>query len=412
MKKIISFVLSISLVFGLIGFPMDQAYAAGNKIVIDLDVHAGHVSDNHISRGHSLNLVASVYDSNGNLLVHQPGDFVWTVTHADNTSDIHSFAKSLHIADKAKSHGFIYVPYTETANKIKLHVKSEHYNVEATHYYTITNSKYENHHTFFYCVKGSKAASGKAPAIKETWNQANESYTMTAPKNTFKRSGYKLKYWIDDYGTKYKPGDSVTLYRKKHGKLTAVWTKKTYKNITNVKATRKSDSSIRVSWGKVEDANGYNIYRYSSSKKKFVKVKNIRKGNTTSWTNKKLKAETTYKYKVQAIKKVNGKTQAQSKSPQVSAVTSSTSKGNVSKVTLNKKKINMKVGSTVKVKAKTKVKSNKSAVSKKIKWYTTDKSVATISKKGKITARSKGTCYVYAQAHNGKNSKRIKVTVK
>lgn len=416
MKKILSIIVSIGLIFGLVGLPKDQTYAAedytGYKIVIELDAHAGHVSEKHISRGHSLNLVATMHDANGKIVSHQSNDFVWTLTHADDTSDIHSFAKSLHIKDVAKSHGFIHVPYTETANKIKLHVRSEHYNVEATHYYDITNSKYEHHHTFFYGVKGSDKASGKAPVIKETWDQATESYSMTVPKNTFKRKGYKLKYWKDDYGKKYKPGDKITLDRKKHGRLTAVWTKKTYDKITLVKAKRKSDTSVAISWGKVKNAKGYNIYRLNNTTKKYEKVKKIKKGNTTSWTDNKLLKNKTYKYKVQAYKTVSGKVKNQKKSKVVSVTTSSPTKTNVSKVTLNKKKVSMKAGSKVTLKAKVVVNSDKEAVSEKVRWYSTNKKVATVSKTGKITAKSKGECKVYAKAHNGVNSKKIKVTVK
>ena len=34
------------------------------------------------------------------------------------------------------------------------------------------------------------------------------------------------------------------------------------------------------------------------------------------------------------------------------------------------------------------------------------------SVKGKIKAKKKGSCYVWAKAHNGKNSSRIKIVVK
>ena len=46
-----------------------------------------------------------------------------------------------------------------------------------------------------------------------------------------------------------------------------------------------------------------------------------------------------------------------------------------------------------------------------IRYLSTDKKIATVSKKGKITAKGKGTCYVYAYAHNG-IYKKVKVTVK
>ena len=45
-----------------------------------------------------------------------------------------------------------------------------------------------------------------------------------------------------------------------------------------------------------------------------------------------------------------------------------------------------------------------------IRYGSTNKAVATINSKGKIMAKEKGTCYVYAYAQNGV-FKKIKVTV-
>ena len=42
---------------------------------------------------------------------------------------------------------------------------------------------------------------------------------------------------------------------------------------------------------------------------------------------------------------------------------------------------------------------------------TSNKKVATVNSSGKVTAKGKGTCYIYTFAHNGV-SKQIKVTVK
>ncbi|MBQ9179888.1 MAG: Ig-like domain-containing protein [Firmicutes bacterium] len=46
-----------------------------------------------------------------------------------------------------------------------------------------------------------------------------------------------------------------------------------------------------------------------------------------------------------------------------------------------------------------------------LRYMTSNKKIATVSKSGKIKAKTKGTCYIYAYAHNGV-SKRIKITVK
>jgi hypothetical protein len=46
-----------------------------------------------------------------------------------------------------------------------------------------------------------------------------------------------------------------------------------------------------------------------------------------------------------------------------------------------------------------------------LRYRSADKSIAIVSSKRMILARGKGTCYVYAYAHNGV-SKQVKVTVK
>ena len=67
---------------------------------------------------------------------------------------------------------------------------------------------------------------------------------------------------------------------------------------------------------------------------------------------------------------------------------------------------------TYDISAKRKGKKRK-PLSKKVRWYSTDTSIATIEQKRQISAKRKaGTCYVYAVAHNGLRSNYYKVVVK
>ena len=92
---------------------------------------------------------------------------------------------------------------------------------------------------------------------------------------------------------------------------------------------------------------------------------------------------------------------------------------NAKSVTLKnvkKGKVSLKKGKTYKIKAKVnKQQKGKRLMPKshapKLRYLTSDSSVATVSKKGKITAKGSGTCNIIAYAHNGV-SKNIKVTVK
>lgn len=62
-------------------------------------------------------------------------------------------------------------------------------------------------------------------------------------------------------------------------------------------------TSITLKWGNIDGADGYRVYKYNSSSKKYVKYKDTSK---TSLKVTKLKTEKKYKFKVVAYINVNG----------------------------------------------------------------------------------------------------------
>lgn len=71
---------------------------------------------------------------------------------------------------------------------------------------------------------------------------------------------------------------------------------------SNVKAARSGYASVKLTWGQVDGADGYKIYRYSSSKKTYTLIKTIESGSTLSYKNTGLTTGTTYQYKVKAYR--------------------------------------------------------------------------------------------------------------
>ncbi len=71
-------------------------------------------------------------------------------------------------------------------------------------------------------------------------------------------------------------------------------------------------SKIRFKWGKIKSASGYEIYRSTSAKGKFKKVKVNKSGKKTTYSDSKAKFGKTYYYKVRSYEnvkvKVKGKT--------------------------------------------------------------------------------------------------------
>lgn len=72
--------------------------------------------------------------------------------------------------------------------------------------------------------------------------------------------------------------------------------------VASLKANATSQTTITLKWGKVKTkgTKGYMVYRYNLSTGKWVAVKNIKKATTLTFKDQKLKAGTSYKYKVRA----------------------------------------------------------------------------------------------------------------
>lgn len=71
-------------------------------------------------------------------------------------------------------------------------------------------------------------------------------------------------------------------------------------------AKKASKTSIRLSWTKTGGASGYQIYKYSPSKKRYVKAA-TKSYKVCATTNKKLKRHRRHYYKIRAYRVVNGK---------------------------------------------------------------------------------------------------------
>ena len=91
-----------------------------------------------------------------------------------------------------------------------------------------------------------------------------------------------------------------------YAKYSNVVSKKVVPNtVVNLKASTIKTSEIKLTWKK-ESVSGYEVYR-STDNKKWSKVTTIKKSSTVSYTNKKLKANKKYYYKVRAYKTVGKK---------------------------------------------------------------------------------------------------------
>ena len=168
-------------------------------------------------------------------------------------------------------------------------------------------------------VTGLKASAITTNKISLKWNKVKgaseyEVYCYNKTKKDYvllkKVTGNTFSNTKLSAGTSYsyKVRACVTEGKEKYtGEFSAKLTCKTLPSVakvTSLTAKADSDKAITVKWKKVSGAKGYQVYRYSASKKKYVLIKTVTKN---SFKNTGLKAYTKYSYKVRAYKVQDGK---------------------------------------------------------------------------------------------------------
>lgn len=187
------------------------------------------------------------------------------------------------------------------------------------------------------------------------------------------------------------------------------------------KITVSGKGVLTLKWGKVEGADGYEVYVRADNKSIFKKVTaTVKSGSTTTMKLKKLNgrkisASKQYSFAVKAYKMVSGRKTYIATGGKYAAVGPSHSRyTNVKKVVPKKKSLSLSVGKTASIKKSLKKSSAKKKLSnktKKVIYVSSDTNVATVTAKGKVKALEKGTCRIYVIAANG-IKKAVKVTVK
>jgi hypothetical protein len=182
--------------------------------------------------------------------------------------------------------------------------------------------------------------------------------------------------------------------------------------VLQAKAKKVGKNEITLSWMKVGGAISYVVYgNRCGTKYKYEKIAIV---SGTTYSAKKLKQGTNYKYLVVAVAKDQEKTEkAIAISKSVHCMTAGNKKfGDFTKVTVKKKNVSIGVKKSVTVKAiQVKPKKKKVKQHRKISYESGNPNIATVNKKGKITGKKKGKCTIYAYAQNGVFAK-ISVTVK
>ena len=193
-----------------------------------------------------------------------------------------------------------------------------------------------------------------------------------------------------------------------------------------LKSTAQTNTSVTLTWTKSSKAKKYVIYGNACGKNNKLKKLKTVTGNSCKITkiSKTLKKGTYHKFMIVAL---NAKNNVVSTSKVIHVATKGGKVGNHKSVTI-KAKVNKNGRAIKSYKAltATKIKKGKSViiktsltpVSKKLPvkkhrvvcYESSNVKIATVNAKGKIVAKKKGTCYIFAYAQNGV-SKKLKITV-
>ena len=175
---------------------------------------------------------------------------------------------------------------------------------------------------------------------------------------------------------------------------------------TKVRVRSSESKKLKVTWKKVKKADGYQIYEYKKSNKKFKKVADM-DGKTSSWKSGNTKKVHTYK--VRAYKK-SGKKKVYSKfSYKVSAkpYKRNAKQVNAGRLRFKEDVLDLSVHQcltpTLKVKATRYAANSRAQIyDSTIRWFSSDETIGRVDKNGAITTqRKEGICKIYARAHNG-----------
>ena len=99
-----------------------------------------------------------------------------------------------------------------------------------------------------------------------------------------------------------KPSDTTTTQ-----KLSTTAVKDILKKVSKIKLQNLKKRKVRITWKKVKNADGYQVYRATKKNGKYKLVKVVKGNKKVSYTNTKLKKNKKYYYKVRAYRTVKGK---------------------------------------------------------------------------------------------------------
>ena len=146
-------------------------------------------------------------------------------------------------------------------------------------------------------------SSDKADVVTNTVNVKNNG-TYRIKKVVYAGTSGVKAYRFTVYSNNVTVKEQTQTTQKKQN---TVKKKVTVAKVRKLKVKNLSRKKVRLSWKKVTGANGYKVYRATKKNGKYKLIKTIRSAKTIKFTDKKVKKNKLYYYKVRAYKKANKK---------------------------------------------------------------------------------------------------------
>ena len=219
------------------------------------------------------------------------------------------------------------------------------------------------------------------------------------------------------------PGQTEPPAKKPQETVTPEETKENSEKLDSGISTDFDGNKFNLAWEEVDGAEGYDIFAARCGRKMTAKsrIKTV-KGKKTSASlakiaGRKISGKSVYKVKIKAWRYVDGKKVYIGSSKTYHVAGKANKKyTNAKKLKPAKKKYVLKKGRSTRIKVTIVKQSKKKKLLSKahgpaLRYASSDKKIATITQKGVVKAKKKGTCYITVTALNGVRT-RIKITVK
>lgn len=155
-----------------------------------------------------------------------------------------------------------------------------------------------------YTVYASTNKNGTYESIGSTDSNTIKHLSTKAGKTYY----YKIRAYVEVDTPQGTIGPLVNEPKtaKIYGAYTGIATRKQIiPQVSGLKIARNSADSLKLTWSKIGNASGYEIYRSTTQNGKYKNIGAVKGSTTLTYTDKKLPYNTTYFYKVRAYRNVD-----------------------------------------------------------------------------------------------------------